>query len=123
MGVPAKGGEGLPGRRIPDFRCLVLAAGGQFAVIGTPDNAFNPPRMALESADQPDRRRIPEFEGLFNKKSPEEVGQLLDEFLLSQSDAESVSSETSKFGKDSGDTTTTSSKSKVDDAFGDLMKA
>ena len=67
---------------------------------------------------------IPEFESLFNKKSPEEVGQLLDEFLLSQSDAESVSSETSKFGNDSGaSSTTTSSKSTVDDAFGDLMKA
>ena len=67
---------------------------------------------------------IPEFESLFNKKSPEEVGQLLDEFLLSQSDAESVSSETSKFGNDSGtSSTTTSSKSTVDGAFDDLMKA
>ena len=67
---------------------------------------------------------IPEFENLFNKKSPEEVGQLLDEFLLSQSDAESVSSETSKFGNDSGtSSTTTSSKSTVDGAFDDLMKA
>jgi hypothetical protein len=66
---------------------------------------------------------IPEFEGLFTKKTPEEVGQLLDEFLLGQDgDAESVSSETSKFGKGSA-ATTTSSKSKVDDAFGDLMKA
>lgn len=67
---------------------------------------------------------IPDLEGLFTKKTPEEVGQLLDEFLLSQDgDAESVSSETSKFGNGSGTTTTTSSKAKVDDAFGDLMKA
>jgi len=61
---------------------------------------------------------VPEFEALFERKSAEEVGAMLDAYLLDESDAEETSSETTKFGA-----TTTSSDTavSVDEAFQELL--
>jgi hypothetical protein len=61
---------------------------------------------------------IPDFNSLFEKKSPDQVRTMLDEFLLGEEDAESVSSETSKYGRGSKPTGETSS---VDAAFNELL--
>ena len=57
---------------------------------------------------------IPDFDSLFERKSPEDVGQILDEFLLSEESAEETSSETHKYA---GDT----AASAVDAAFNELV--
>ena len=59
---------------------------------------------------------VPDFDTIFERKSPDEVGQILEEFLASGSDAEESSNETSKY---SGNTT--NSGSGVDQAFNELM--
>ena len=57
--------------------------------------------------------QVPVFNDVFERKTPEQVQIMLDEFLLGESDAESVSSETSKYNN--------SDKSTVDKAFDDLL--
>ena len=59
---------------------------------------------------------IPELEGLFERKSPQEVGQLLDEYLSGESSAEERSTESQKYGTD-----TSGPVSSVDAAFNDLL--
>jgi hypothetical protein len=59
---------------------------------------------------------IPEFAQVFDRKTPEEVGTLLEDYLNGDLDAEQASTETTKFS--SGSTTTT-----VDKAFSDLLGA
>lgn len=66
---------------------------------------------------------IPDFNSLFERKSPEDVQQLLDEYL-SGDNAEEFSSETTKYGgSETTNTTTTTSTggSSVDDAFKELL--
>ena len=58
---------------------------------------------------------IPDMDNLFERKTPEEVGTLLDEFLSGDENAESRSSETEKYG--SGASTSDS----VDQAFQELL--
>jgi len=57
--------------------------------------------------------RMPDFESLFERLSPEQVNAILDEQLSSNKSAESRSSETAKYGK--------GPKSDVDRAFDELM--
>ena len=58
--------------------------------------------------------QIPNFDEVFERKTPEQVQAMLDEFLLSESDAESVSNESSKYnGATDG--------SAVDQAFAELL--
>jgi hypothetical protein len=57
---------------------------------------------------------IPDMDSLFERKSPEDVGGLLDEFLLGEESAEETSSETRKYA---GDT----AASAVDAAFNELV--
>jgi len=57
---------------------------------------------------------IPEFDSLFDRKSPEEVGVLLDEFLLGEESAEETSSETHLYAA-------TGAASAVDAAFNELV--
>ena len=73
-------------------------------------------------ADGPERctellEGIPDFDGLFanSKKSFEEVQAMLDEFLLGDSDAEEISSETTKYNN------TSNESNSVDKAFADLL--
>lgn len=57
--------------------------------------------------------QVPNFDEVFERKTPEQVQVMLDEFLLGESDAESVSSETSKYNG--------ATKSTVDQAFDELL--
>jgi len=57
---------------------------------------------------------IPEFEGLFERKTTEQVNSLLDEFLSDEESAEENSVETSKYKN-------TDESSSVDDAFNELL--
>tara|TARA_R110000824_G_scaffold72996_2_gene186013 strand:+ start:2548 stop:3303 length:756 start_codon:yes stop_codon:yes gene_type:complete len=59
---------------------------------------------------------IPDIDGLFEKKSTEEVQGFLDEFLSTDDGAESDSSETKKFAAAAG-------ASSVDKSFNDLLNA
>jgi hypothetical protein len=62
---------------------------------------------------------IPDLEGLFERKTTEDVGALLDTFVNSDlEDPEAVSSETQKFGGTS--TTTDEETNAVDQAFAEL---
>ena len=63
---------------------------------------------------------IPEFNTLFDRKTPEDVQRMLDEFLADDATAEDLSSETTKY---SGTNTTTTAKSgtNVEDAFRELL--
>ena len=58
---------------------------------------------------------VPEIDSVFERKTPEQVQVMLDEYLLGDSDANEVSSETSKYNSDS------SEKSAVDQAFQELL--
>jgi len=57
--------------------------------------------------------QIPDFGSVFDRKTPQQVQAMLDEFLLGEDDAEEVSSESTKY---SG-----SGKSTVDKAFEELL--
>ena len=59
---------------------------------------------------------IPEFDSLFERKSTEDVQALLDEHLLDDDSAESASSETVKYNKNSD-------ASSVENAFDELLSA
>lgn len=60
--------------------------------------------------------RMPDFGSLFERKTPEEIDAILDEQLVNPSSAESLSSETTAYGK-------SSSASDVDKAFDELMSS
>jgi hypothetical protein len=59
---------------------------------------------------------MPDFGSLFERKTPEEIDTILDEQLVNPSSAESLSSETTAYGK-------SSSASDVDKAFDELMSS
>jgi len=59
---------------------------------------------------------VPDFTDLFERKSPEEVGQILEAYLSGDASAEERSEETSKYGKKESDVV-----SDVDAAFNDLL--
>jgi len=58
--------------------------------------------------------QIPDYDSVFERKTPEQVQAMLDEFLLSEDDAEDVSTESTKYSGGSG-------KSAVDKAFAELL--
>ena len=58
--------------------------------------------------------QIPDFDSVFERKTPEQVQVMLDEFLLNEEDAEDVSTETTKYNSNSG-------TSAVDKAFAELL--
>ena len=64
---------------------------------------------------------IPDFNTLFERKTPEDVQQMLDEYLADDGSAEELSSETTRYGGSDNTTTTTSGGTSVDDAFKDLL--
>jgi len=59
--------------------------------------------------------QIPDFDDLFERKSPADVATMLDQFLLSEEDAEEVSSETTQYSNTAAATTS------VDAAFNELL--
>ena len=64
---------------------------------------------------------IPEFSSLFERKTPEDVQRMLDEYLADDATAEDMSSETTRYGNNTSTTTTTSSGNNVEDAFKELL--
>ena len=58
--------------------------------------------------------QIPDYDSVFERKTPQQVQTMLDEFLLSEDDAEDVSSESTKYSTDSN-------TSAVDKAFAELL--
>ena len=87
-------------------------AGAQF-----PQTKLTPKRRSSPLFEEKDRIKealasVPDFSQLFERKTPADVQVLLDEFLLGESDAEAVSSETVKYSNTS---------SEVDKAFQELV--
>jgi len=58
--------------------------------------------------------QIPDFDTVFERKTPEQVQTMLDEFLLNEDDAEDVSSESTKYSSNSN-------QNAVDKAFAELL--
>ena len=58
---------------------------------------------------------IPDFDGLFERKSAQDVQSMLDEYLLSEEDAEDASTESTRYGNTTSESTT--ERSTVDPAF------
>ena len=56
--------------------------------------------------------QIPDFTEVFERKTPQQVQNMLDEFLLGESDAEEMSAETTKYN---------GTQSSIDQAFNELM--
>ena len=90
-------------------------AGAQFPQTAITPRRKNSPLMATEE----DRSRlldsIPDFDEVFEsaRKTPSEVQNMLDEFLLNEEDAEEVSAETTKYNN--------TNTSAVDKAFEELL--
>jgi len=63
---------------------------------------------------------IPDFSTLFERKTPEDVQQMLDEYLAGDN-AEELSSETTKYGGNTTATITSNDGSTVDAAFKELL--
>ena len=96
--------------------------GGQF-----PLTKLTPKRSTTQFCEDvtPERCKelldgIPDFEDLFERKTSGEVKALLDEFLLSDEDAESTSTETVKYASSTGASKSTEANS-VSDAFDELL--
>ena len=64
---------------------------------------------------------IPEFSTLFERKTPEDVQRMLDEYLADDATAEEMSSETTRYGNNASTTATTTSGNNVEDAFKELL--
>lgn len=66
---------------------------------------------------------IPEFNTLFERKTPQDVQQMLDEYLADDGSAEELSSETTKYGgsNTAAATPSASGGTSVDDAFKELL--
>ncbi len=91
---------------------LAVDAGAQF-----PQTTITPRRRPSKLAESEDEIRtfldsIPDYNDVFDRKTPEQVQVMLDEFLLTEEDAEEVSTESQRYSSD---------KSAVDTAFEELL--
>ena len=91
---------------------------GKPAGASFPQTTLTPRRKSSALCDEPERckeflENIPDFNTLFERKTPEEVGQMLEEYLSGEESAEERSKETTKYGEN----TTTD----VDTAFEELL--
>ncbi len=87
-------------------------AGAQF-----PQTTITPRRRPSKLAESEDEIRtfldsIPDYNDVFDRKTPDQVQVMLDEFLLTEEDAEEVSTESQRYSSD---------KSAVDTAFEELL--
>ena len=87
-------------------------AGAQFPQTKLTPKRRPSPLLEDQNRVQESLDSIPDFETLFERKTPEQVQAILDEFLLGEDGAEAASSETARYA----DTTTD-----VDKAFADLV--
>ena len=93
---------------------------GKPAGAAYPQTKIQPRRRTSALVDSPEQvaeliDKIPEFQSLFDKKTPAEVETLLDAFLSDDEDAESRSSESHRYGTSEKETST------VDEAFDQLL--
>tara|TARA_R110001583_G_scaffold22229_5_gene83508 strand:+ start:366 stop:1115 length:750 start_codon:yes stop_codon:yes gene_type:complete len=90
-------------------------AGAQFPQTAITPRRKNTPLMASKEEINSMLESIPEYDQVFEsaRKSPDEVQNMLDEFLLNEDDAEEVSSETTKYNNNE--------TSAVDKAFEELL--
>ena len=63
---------------------------------------------------------VPDFASVFDRKTPEDVQRMLDEYLSDDESAEELSSETTRYGSDTTTTSQTNASS-VESAFQDLI--
>ena len=93
-------------------------AGAQFPQTTLTPRRRSSPLAETEELTTQYLEGIPDVSTLFEQKTSEQVQTMLDEFLLGEEDAESVSTETRKYGsgKDNADTVTS-----VDAAFNELL--
>ena len=61
--------------------------------------------------------QVPDFTALFERKSPEDVQRMLDEYLSDDTSAEEMSNETNRYGNNTSQTTANS----VESAFSELL--
>jgi hypothetical protein len=85
-----------------------------------PQTSLTPRRRASRMMDSDEKvaqmlDQVPDHESVFERKTPEQVQVMLDEYLLGDSDADEVSSETSKYNGSASETST------VDQAFQELL--
>jgi len=85
-----------------------------------PQTSITPRRRSSSLMQEPAQTKtalesVPDFSTVFDKKTGEQVQSMLDEYLLGEESAEAVSSETTKYGKPSGETKS------VDQAFSELL--
>ena len=90
-------------------------AGAQFPQTTITPRRKNSPLMETEEQRSKFLSDIPDFDEVFEsaRKTPDEVQNMLDEFLLNEEDAEDVSTETTKYNN--------SNSSAVDKAFEELL--
>ena len=89
-------------------------AGAQF-----PQTSITPRRRSSPLTENQDEiaaflDQIPNFDEVFERKTPEQVQVMLDEFLLSEKDVEDVSTESERYSSDKP-------QSSIDKAFNDLL--
>ena len=89
---------------------------GKPAGASFPQTKITPRRRPSPLAEDPSIAKemletIPDIPNLFERKTPEQVQAMLDEFLLTEESAEEVSSETTRYNTNSG----------IDKAFNDLL--
>ena len=109
----------------PDYGDITDVAEGTDLVINYgkppgaqfPQTAITPRRRPSALSESEDQVRnwldaIPDFYEVFERKTPEQVQGMLDEFLLDSSDAEETSTETSRYDENT---------SQVDKAFEELL--
>jgi len=86
-----------------------------------PQTSITPRRRSSPLAKSPERIKemldqLPDFNNVFERKSSEQVQEILDEFLLGGEDAEGSSTETAKFGNKKSE-----DGNAVDKAFAELL--
>ena len=109
----------------PDYGDITDVAEGTDLVINYgkppgaqfPQTAITPRRRPSALSESEDQVRnwldaIPDLDEVFERKTPEQVQGMLDEFLLDSSDAEETSTETSRYDENT---------SQVDKAFEELL--
>ena len=109
----------------PDYGDITDVAEGTDLVINYgkppgaqfPQTAITPRRRPSALSQSEDTTRnwldsIPDFDDVFDRKTPEQVQAMLDEFLLDANDAEETSTETSRYDNNT---------SQVDKAFEELL--
>lgn len=94
-------------------------AGAQFPQTNLTPRRRSSPLAEEDEAAQQILDSVPDFDSVFEKKSPEQVKHMLDEFLLGDEEAEEASSEVTKYSSPAN--AVVDSATSVDAAFSELL--